>query len=1140
MANPTGGMVADGSALIESTGNMMTITTSDRAVIHWQGFSIGAGETTQFVQPSSSSAVLNRVTSGDASHILGTLQANGQVYLLNPNGVFIGNGAVINVGSFLATTANIADTDFMKGGNLTFSGTTEASIVNQGAITAMTGDVMLLAQTVKNTESGAISAPQGTVAMAAGTQFYLKKDEIGAMQVEVKPEAVPGFKGETGVDNAGLLQAMRVQLEADGNLYGLAINQQGLVRATGVSHASDGTIVLSAPGGTIRQSGTMLAVNADGSGGQLLISGKDVSLTASSLATAAGAVDGGEIKISADGDALIGGRLSVDGATGKAGRIQITGSRVGLLDAKVTADGATGGGEVLVGGDYQGGNPLVRNAKATVLDRESVISADATKTGDGGKVILWSDDYTGFYGDISAQGGGVSGNGGLIETSSKGNLQAVGRVTTAAPMGKSGLWLLDPADLTIANAADNNITPASPFQPINSSLATSILDHDTLHDALENNTSVEIRTVAGGGGGTGLITFADWRTPNLTANTTLTVTSVGGITVNNGITIEADSNNSHALNLIFNAVAGVSFNGNSSLDLNGGSFTSSGTTFTLGTGTLTTTAQANSVIPSGAIQLNHSGNIILGGNVVTTGANHNNGVGSAGGAVSITATGTATIELIGNITTSGGNNGNNTTTGGNAGSITFNTDSQNIILTGATITASGGSGATRGSGGTITFSDQVLLQTAASSVVSGTMGAAGGGDILFSGNVDGAQNLSLTAGTGSVTFDGLVGVTQALANLDVTAGTIHVNTTAITTSNAGGGTGNQTYTGAVTLGTGNDTTVTLTATGGTVSFGGTVDATTAGEQGLTVAGNASFGGVVGGTALRALSVSGTTALNTTAVTTSNAGGGTGDQTYTGAVTAGAVTFAASSGGNLNLSNANNNFTGMVEITSANGVTLRDANALQIGATSTVGGQVFVAGGTITATGAKVSTSDNILLQSTGGGVTLNAGSSFNSNLTQIVVSRGQSFTTAVGAPAFTGTAQIFTDRASLNSPSSLDAGLSGFTPTFDVTPVVTLLAAPGAYTLSNSTGPTPSGNVVTYLPAAPGPGAMTDAERNQIISTAANLTSIPVSLGALRIFLPSLDPVNLGALFLANPASRASSGAVPWRNNLHGETKEGL
>ncbi|NCZ96228.1 hypothetical protein EBZ02_03550, partial [bacterium] len=164
--------------------------------------------------------------------------------------------------------------------------------------------------------------------------------------------------------------------------------------------------------------------------------------------------------------------------------------------------------------------------------------------------------------------------------------------------------------------------------------------------------------------------------------------------------------------------------------------------------------------------------------------------------------------------------------------------------------------------------------------------------------------------------------------------------------------------------------------------------------------------------------------------------------------------------------------------------------------------------------------------------TLSAGSSFNSNLTQVVVSRGQSFTTAVGAPAFTGTAQIFTDTASLNSPSSLDAGLSGFTPTFDVTPVVTLSVTPGSYTLSNSTGATPSGNVVTYLPVAPGTGAMTAAE--------ANLTTIPVASGALRIFLPSLDPVNFGAILPANPAGRASSGGATWRNNLPGETEKEL
>jgi len=120
-ANPVGASVVNGAVNMQTTGNTLAITASDRSIINWQGFSIGAGETTQFIQPSANASVLNRVTSGDASQIMGALQANGQVYLINPNGVFIGNGATVNVGSFLASTANVSDESFMRGGNLTFS-----------------------------------------------------------------------------------------------------------------------------------------------------------------------------------------------------------------------------------------------------------------------------------------------------------------------------------------------------------------------------------------------------------------------------------------------------------------------------------------------------------------------------------------------------------------------------------------------------------------------------------------------------------------------------------------------------------------------------------------------------------------------------------------------------------------------------------------------------------------------------------------------------------------------------------------------------------------------------------------------------------------------------------------------------------
>src|SRR5258707_7627006 len=90
------------------------------------------------------------------------------------------------------------------------------------------------------------------------------------------------------------------------------------------------------------------------------------------------------------------------------------------------------------------------------MDPQATIRADATGRGEGGTVVLWSQDYTGFYGNISARGGALGGNAGMVETSSHDNLQALGLVDAAAPAGKAGLWLLDPANVTISNAATSN------------------------------------------------------------------------------------------------------------------------------------------------------------------------------------------------------------------------------------------------------------------------------------------------------------------------------------------------------------------------------------------------------------------------------------------------------------------------------------------------------------------------------------------------------------------------------------------------------------------------------------------------------------------------------------------------------------
>ena len=119
-ANPTGQTVVSGSATFATSGSTLTITNSNNTIINWQGFSIGAGETTRFNQGSASSAVLNRVTSGTPSSLLGSLTSNGNVFLVNPNGVIFGNGATINVGGF-AFSSSLSDADFLSG-NHSFGG----------------------------------------------------------------------------------------------------------------------------------------------------------------------------------------------------------------------------------------------------------------------------------------------------------------------------------------------------------------------------------------------------------------------------------------------------------------------------------------------------------------------------------------------------------------------------------------------------------------------------------------------------------------------------------------------------------------------------------------------------------------------------------------------------------------------------------------------------------------------------------------------------------------------------------------------------------------------------------------------------------------------------------------------------------
>ncbi|MEI7497175.1 MAG: filamentous hemagglutinin N-terminal domain-containing protein, partial [Betaproteobacteria bacterium] len=171
---PTGGKVMSGTTSIQSVGNVLNINqSSQRSAIDWNTFNVGGGAKVNFIQPSANSVTLNRVLDTNGSQILGSISANGQVFISNPNGVLFGPNSQVNVGGLLATTQNISVDDFMAGKS-TFEGTGGArSVVNQGKLeAALGGYIALLAPSVRN--EGVVLAREGTVVLAAGDKTVVQ------------------------------------------------------------------------------------------------------------------------------------------------------------------------------------------------------------------------------------------------------------------------------------------------------------------------------------------------------------------------------------------------------------------------------------------------------------------------------------------------------------------------------------------------------------------------------------------------------------------------------------------------------------------------------------------------------------------------------------------------------------------------------------------------------------------------------------------------------------------------------------------------------------------------------------------------------------------------------------------------------
>lgn len=401
--------VTSGTATFQTPSNtLLVVNSGDRTIIQWNSFSIHENEHVIFNQLSSHSSILNRVTSSEVSKIMGKLTSNGKVILINPFGVLFGEKASINTHAFIASTLDLLDADFLNGKDLLFKGESNAGIVNLGEIKARGGDITLIGRYITN--EGTIKAPEGVATLAVGKEILLKPS--GKNRVFISPNGEGDL--EEGIIDKGTIEALRVQLIADGNAYKFAIKHEGKIDALSTQEYQ-GDIYLVSEGGSVE------------SRGQLHASG---------------------------------------------GHVRILGENVALMDhAFINTSSADKGGTVLIGGAFQGNDPDIYNARQTIIGENVKIQTSALENGNAGDVVVWADGTTIFHGNIEAKGGVIGGNGGFVEVSGKTALDWKGSADRTAPFGIPGTLLLDPSDVTIVDSSGSTtamtlgptISPAVPF-----------------------------------------------------------------------------------------------------------------------------------------------------------------------------------------------------------------------------------------------------------------------------------------------------------------------------------------------------------------------------------------------------------------------------------------------------------------------------------------------------------------------------------------------------------------------------------------------------------------------------------------------------------------------------------------------------
>lgn len=829
-AAPTGGNVVGGTGSISQNDLTTTINqTSQQLAVDWQSFDVNTNEKVNFVQPNTSSIALNRILGNNGSTIQGQINANGQVILVNPNGVFFTPTATINVGGLVATSLDMTPSDFMNG-NYIFNEVigADGTVINSGIINASTGgNVALLGKQVKN--EGLISANLGSVVLAAGKQSVLTFDNQGLLGIKVTKEVLQDELGiKEAVINNGDIKASggRVLLTASTSqdVFSQAVNTNQLAQAKSVVVHEDGSFTLG-DGADVLNRGSIdvsSETNIQDSARIVLI-GENITSSGEIKADVANG-NAGEIELHAKDKTLLTENSLTSAQAhnfGKGGLIKILGDKVGLFDqSEVNATGANGGGEVLIGGDRQGLNSNVRNASFIYLGEMTAVNADATNEGDGGKIITFAEDTARIHGSLFARGGTFGGNGGFIETSGLRGFEITKAPDVSAYSGKGGLWLIDPYNITIVN--DATATPTSTnilestsggIDVFTSNGDSAVLEVGLIEQSLLTQ-NVEITTGTGTTTEFGDISFQadlvfDINGGGGGSTKTLTLNAARDITFTNASSITSTTNDS--LNLILNAGRHISLssdianiNGFNGINLQGGDFdiNSVGGTVTFNTGTIDT--------GGGNIDITNSNIVDFNGATILT----------AGGDFDITNnTSNVTSSAASSVTTSDGNFTVSNSADLNLGNVNINVSAGDFDLDGS------GNGVTGNIVlGSISANNLFSTQAANMSQSAGSILTIASSTDLDVTSSTGTQLITLT-NTGNnfntIKLKGDVVKVTDLNSIDI-ADSIITNTLEITAGTVSDGTSHITNSGAVTVlnaGTGNAN----FSAGGNITFGGSDD-----------------------------------------------------------------------------------------------------------------------------------------------------------------------------------------------------------------------------------------------------------------------------------------------------------------------------